>query len=65
MEDNFNLQVLKEKIKAKEYINSEFFDIFNKAKNSNSFNPLLVYILKLGLNIYNTIKLDKSVSSKL
>ena len=56
MEDNFNLQVLKEKIKAKEYINSEFFDIFNKAKNSNSFNPLFVYILKLGLNIYNNIE---------
>lgn len=55
MEDNFNLQVLKEKIKAKEYIDKKFFNIFNKIENSNSINPLFVHILKLGLNKYNNM----------
>ena len=55
MEDEFNLQVLKEKIKAKEYIDKKFFNIFNKIENSNSINPLFVHILKLGLNKYNNI----------
>ena len=53
MEDEFNLQVLKEKIKAKEYIDKKFFNIFNKIENSNSINPVFVHILKLGLNKYN------------
>ena len=55
MEDEFNLQVLKEKIKAKEYIDEKFFNIFNKIENSNSINPLFVHILKLGLNKYNNM----------
>ena len=55
MEDEFNLQVLKEKIKAKEYIDKKFFNIFNKIENSNSINPLFVHILKLGLNKYNNM----------
>ena len=55
MEDEFNLQVLKEKIKAKEYIGKKFFNIFNKIENSNSINPLFVHILKLGLNKYNNM----------
>ena len=59
MEDEFNLQVLKEKIKAKEYIDEKFFNIFNKIENSNSINPLFVHILKLGLNKYNTIMFIK------
>ena len=59
MEDEFNLQVLKEKIKAKEYIDEKFFNIFNKIENSNSINPLFVHILKLDLNKYNTIMFIK------
>ena len=55
MEDEFNLQILKEKIKAKEYIDEKFFNIFNKIENSNSINPLFVHILKLGLNKYNNM----------
>ena len=55
MEDEFNLQVLKEKIKAKEYIDEKFFNIFNNIENSNSINPLFVHILKLGLNKYNNM----------
>ena len=55
MEDEFNLQVLKEKIKAKEYIDEKFFNIFNKIENSNSINRLFVHILKLGLNKYNNM----------
>ena len=55
-EENYNLQILKEKIKAKEYIDKNFFNIFNKAKSSDSIIPLFPYILKLGLNKYNNIE---------
>ena len=56
MEDNLNLNVLKEKIKTKEYIDNEFFNIFNKIKSSHFINPLFIHILKLGLNKYNNIE---------
>lgn len=57
MEDEFNLQVLKEKIKAKEYIDEKFFNIFNKIENSNSIN-VLIYI-QLDLINFQALPLKK------
>ena len=57
MEDEFNLQVLKEKIKAKEYIDKKFFNIFNKIENSNSIN-VLIYI-QLDLINFQALPLKK------
>lgn len=57
MEDEFNLQVLKEKIKAKEYIDEKFFNIFNKIENSNSIN-VQIYI-QLDLINFQALQLKK------
>ena len=55
MEDYNDIKFLKEKVEAKEYIEINFFSIFNKIKDSHIINPLFFHILKLGLDQYNNI----------
>ena len=55
MENFSDLKILKEKVRAKEYINKEFFNIVNNIKSPHSIDPLFYHIFKLALNKYNKI----------
>ena len=55
MENFSDLKILKEKVRAKEYINKEFFNIVNNIKYPHSIDPLFYHIFKLALNKYNKI----------